>query len=62
MEITFDNVSDRETKSHCCDARIQIQLRQFTTVYGEKMVWQCNRCGNMYVIGNKTDVKVASGI
>ena len=53
MKITFENIDDRNVRSHCCEGRINIILKQFTTVYGEKQVWQCNTCGNIYVIGNK---------
>ena len=54
MTINSDNVGDRDSSSPCCGARITILLRQFTTVYGgEKIVWQCLRCGNIYVIGNR---------
>lgn len=49
------DIEDRVARSHCCDGRIVILLKQFTTIYGEKLVWQCLTCGNIYAVGNKEE-------
>jgi hypothetical protein len=47
--VTRENCMERQTKSHCCDARIEVVYRSIRS-NGEMIVWRCGRCENGYII------------
>jgi hypothetical protein len=51
-EPTYVNImgkNDRDVRSTCCDARVQVKLVTTTSAAGTQIVWQCNACCKIYV-------------